>query len=236
MKKYCLKSGDRYVSRNWNNSFSFTSDRHKTVTYDEVDKDKLENIRKSLPYLMGKHGVILTYFETDEERTILKNNEEYIENEFDIEKIKDSFDDTFTYDVNTDIYSIDTTVDFTRLCNKVKDLSEELKMVVKLRETTSERLSHADLELSDILHYIEFYKFSASEAWKLCKMLQETLDKRRNIKYEYELCGLLGTQTCKHIAEGKTEQLFNRRERHTYTPKVLTELFKDKEKRRRSFN
>lgn len=236
MRRYCLKSGDKYVSKNWNNSFSFVSDRERAITYNEEDKHKLENIRKTLPHLMRKQNIVLTYFETDCESSILDNNENDTGNEFDIEGRAEDNNNTFTHTSESALPVIDDSIDLNVLCGKIKDLSTELKKIMELKETVSERLSYVDLEITDILHYIEFYKFSASEAWKLCKMLQDTLDKRRNIKYEYEIYGLLGTQTCKHIADGRTEQLFNRREAHTYKPRVLTELFKDKEKRKRNFD
>lgn len=235
MRRYCLKSGDKYVSKNWNNSFSFVPDRERAITYDEENKYKLENIRKTLPHLMRRQNIILTYFETDYESPILNEKKNY-ENEFDIEGRAEDNNDTFTHTSESALPVINDSIDLHVLCEKIKDLSIELKKITELKDTVSERLSYVDLEITDILHYIEFYKFSASEAWKLCKMLQDALDKRRKIKYEYEIYGMLGTQTCKHIANGTTEQLFNRREVHTYKPRVLTELFKDKEKRKRSFD
>lgn len=234
MRRYCLKSGDKYVSKNWNNSFSFVSDRERAITYDEEDKHKLENIRKTLPHLMRKQNIVLTYFETDYKPSIL--DEKDTDNEFNIEGRAEDNNDTFTHTSEPALPVTADSIDLHVLCDKIRDLSTELKKIMELKDTASERLSHVDLEITDILHYIEFYKFSASEAWKLCKMLQDTLDKRRNIKYECELYGLLGTQTCKNIADGRTERLFNRREIHTYKPRVLTELFKDKEKRKRSFD
>lgn len=62
--------------------------------------------------------------------------------------------------------------EFSSKMNEITDYSKELNSII----------SYTDSQISDILHYIEFHKFSAAEGYKLCKKLQEICDRRREAK------------------------------------------------------
>ena len=61
--------------------------------------------------------------------------------------------------------------------NEITDYSKELNSII----------SYTDSQISDILHYIEFHKFSAAEGYKLCKKLQEICDRRREAKNKMQI-------------------------------------------------
>lgn len=85
-----------------------------------------------------------------------------------------------------------------------------------------EQLSTIDLELTDIDHYIEFNKLSASDGYKIFKLRQDKLKKRREIKDALYTCSLLK----KHSLESKKIiKEISCRERRKYTPRVMNELF-----------
>lgn len=104
---------------------------------------------------------------------------------------------------------------------EIKNLIDENKSDI------SDRLSEIDLELSDMLHYIEFHKFSACEGYKLCKRLQEVLDRRRVIKNEMK-------------AVQETERIYDPlsitdKIRHqNYVPRILNTLFDENKSRIRA--
>lgn len=92
----------------------------------------------------------------------------------------------------------------------------------KYQNQMREQLSIIDLELTDIDHYIEFNKLSASEGYKISKLRQDKLKKRREIKDSLYTCSLLK----KHSSDSKkimTE--IKNRECREYHPRVMKELF-----------
>lgn len=104
---------------------------------------------------------------------------------------------------------------------------EMKNLIDKNKSDISDRLSEIDLELSDMLHYIEFHKFSACEGYKLCKKLQEILDRRRVIKNEMKVVQ-------------ETERIYNplsitdKVKHQIYEPRVLNTLFDENKGKIRS--
>ena len=61
--------------------------------------------------------------------------------------------------------------------NEITDYSKELNSII----------SYTDLQISDILHYIEFHKFSAAEGYKLCKSCKRFVIDEEKPKIKYKL-------------------------------------------------
>ena len=89
--------------------------------------------------------------------------------------------------------------------------------------------SNIDKQISDILHYIEFYNFSASDGYKLCKALKELRLRRKDIKNELDLIGIITTHTCNNIANGNTNKAIDNLGKRQYAPRVLNDLFVNKD-------
>ena len=85
--------------------------------------------------------------------------------------------------------------------------------------------SEVDKEISDIMHFIEFYNFSASDGYKLCKALKDLRLRRRKIKNELELINIVNTQSLNNVASGQTNKAINGLDEKKYAPRVLQELF-----------
>jgi len=90
----------------------------------------------------------------------------------------------------------------------------------------SELLRQVDLEIEDIIHYIELCKFNAYQGWIAANMLKNRRIRRREIKDELVI--LQDLKDCK-----LNPKMFNNIKKgikglssRSYQPRVLTELFK----------
>lgn len=106
--------------------------------------------------------------------------------------------------------------------DKLEVLSKEIKD--RKRELNSE-LSKIDKEISDIRHYIEFYPLSASNGYKMAKMLKDHLIKRREIKNELDVLGRIQMMSVGKVGNGKGREIIDKILDKHYTPRVLSELF-----------
>lgn len=88
--------------------------------------------------------------------------------------------------------------------------------------------SEVDKEISDIMHFIEFYNFSASDGYKLCKALKDLRLRRRKIKNELELINIINMHSLNNVASGQTNKAIDNLDNKKYAPRVLQELFDHK--------
>ena len=126
---------------------------------------------------------------------------------------------------NEKINSAYTEVDIDDLKKSINDLSEKLTTLKGNKEWLLDEESNIDKQISDILHYIEFYNFSASDGYKLCKALKELRLRRRDVKNKIELISIINTHTCNNIANGNTNKAIDNLSKKQYVPRVLNDLF-----------
>lgn len=105
------------------------------------------------------------------------------------------------------------------------ELSDQFKTMQGNKEWLTEMHSRVDQEISDILHYIEFYPFNACEGYKLAKELKTLRLKRRDIKNQLEAISIISNHTCNMLTDGRTNKALCSIETKQYAPRVLTELF-----------
>lgn len=116
-------------------------------------------------------------------------------------------------------------IDINELQSDINDLSSKLKLLKGNKEWLLDMQSEVDKEISDIMHFIEFYNFSASDGYKLCKALKDLRLRRRKIKNELELINIVNTQSLNNVASGQTNKAINGLDSKKYAPRILQELF-----------
>lgn len=105
---------------------------------------------------------------------------------------------------------------------------EKLSIDIKKRGSElSSELSKVDKEITDIQHYIEFYPLSASNGYKMAKMLKDCFVKRRKIKDELEMLNRISSMNIGFIGSGKGRDAINKLFDKHYKPRILKELFSD---------
>lgn len=121
-----------------------------------------------------------------------------------------------------------TPVDLVELKTTLNDLASKFSTLKGNKEWLLDQQSGIDKQISDILHFIEFEKFSACEGFKLCRALKELRLKRREVKNELELINIINCHTCNNMANGSTNKAIASIESKQYTPRILSELFENR--------
>lgn len=119
-----------------------------------------------------------------------------------------------------------SSVDKEELKSLLQTLSEKFSTLQNNIEYLSQEQSKVDREISDILHYIEFNKFSACDGYKICKSLKELRLHRRSIKNEIEMIKTIQTHNYNNIAKGNTYNAIAGLENKEYAPREFCDLFK----------
>jgi hypothetical protein len=119
-------------------------------------------------------------------------------------------------------------VDMENVKSLICNLSDQFKTMKGNKEWLADMHSKVDQEISDILHYIEFFSFNACEGYKLAKRLKELRLRRRDIKNQLEAIEIVNQHTCNMLTDGKTNKALCNIESKQYTPRVLKELFEDR--------
>lgn len=119
------------------------------------------------------------------------------------------------------------------MADKKYEIFDELeKISVEIcnrRKRLSSELSKIDKERTDIEHFIELYPLSASKGYKMAKKLQDCLSRRREIKNEIDILNRLSALKVCDIYKGKGENALAKLESKQYTPRILKDLFQNKE-------
>ena len=120
-------------------------------------------------------------------------------------------------------------VDITSLQNTINNLSNQLTTLKGNKAWLIDMESEVDKEISDIMHFIEFNNFSASEGYKLCKAIKDLRLRRRRIKNELELINIVNMHTLNNVALGYNNKAITGLDKKQYTPRVLQDLFDHKD-------
>lgn len=109
----------------------------------------------------------------------------------------------------------------------VQGIQEKLLFLRKRLKDLRNEYNHTMLELTDIYHKVELSRFNVVEGYKLCKQLQDCLQRRRNIKNEQEQIDKILSCSFSECANGKLERHFELMRNRQYKPRVLPELFEE---------
>lgn len=109
--------------------------------------------------------------------------------------------------------------------NVLSNLEQSIVDVKTYKNQLINDLSRADQEVSDLLHYIEFNRLNACQGYKIAKMLQDCLLKRRDIKTTLEVLNRVSALTIGAVCKGKMKNA-EKVPIKKYKPRVLTDLFK----------
>lgn len=111
------------------------------------------------------------------------------------------------------------------ILEKVKEISEFAKQLEDRKIYLMDMIHKIDLEIVDIEHAAEFYNLSASQGYKLYKMLHNARIKRRELKNELEKIGFtLGASIKSDSMENLKNSIIGLDSRE-YEPRVNKELF-----------
>lgn len=190
---------------NVNNKFTVTGNIKKATLF--KTENKANNVKSSLPKAIRKSNYYIKELSAEDEDQMI-SDAEY----------------TVTGHTNREDESV------TKIKEMLQEISDCEQDLVLKEEMYKTRLSEIDRELSDIDHWIEFYPVSAYDGYRMTKMRKDRLVERRGIKDSLSEISII-----RSIKGGQTLKSLNGIEDKKYTPRILTDLFREKEvvKRRR---
>ena len=130
---------------------------------------------------------------------------------------------------NDKINNTYSSVDINYLKDTINGLSDQLTTLKGNKAWLLDMESEVDKEISDIMHFIEFNNFSASDGYKLCKAIKDLRLRRRKIKNELELINIVNVHTLNNVALGQTNKAITGLDNKKYAPRVLADLFEHKD-------
>ena len=107
----------------------------------------------------------------------------------------------------------------------IDSLEMNFDLLVKRKKVLELELLAVEREITDIYHAMEFYNLDAAKGYKIYKMMQERLIRRRKNKYEAMKIEYILTGGIKGITSKQTRKRFEALENRQYRPRVLKELF-----------
>jgi len=137
-------------------------------------------------------------------------------------ELKEVVRDSSTYDIE-DCENVN--IDLEDVTDMVKNIFDFTSTIEKRRVYLNQEIQTCSLEIADIEHAAEFYTLSASQGYKLYKMLHDVRCKRRTCKdelliIEAVLESKLNSKELKNV-ENRIKGLDKRK----YLPRVVNELF-----------
>ena len=108
-----------------------------------------------------------------------------------------------------------------------ENISSNYKKLISYKAILENTIHEKEKETQDLLHFIEFFDLDAYKGFLIYKKLQQVRNERRKAKDELSRVDNFLKADLQTVSDWKTDT----KEKKTYTPRVLVELFKHKWKR-----
>ena len=107
----------------------------------------------------------------------------------------------------------------------MESLEMDFDLLVKRKKFLELELLEIEREITDVYHAIEFYNLDAAKGFKIYKMMQERLIRRRQNKDETLKIDFIMSGGINGLTSKQTRKHFESLENRQYTPRALKELF-----------
>ena len=107
----------------------------------------------------------------------------------------------------------------------MESLEMDFELLVKRKKVLDLELLEIEREITDIYHVMEFYNLDAAKGYKIYKMMQERLIRRRQNKDETLKIDYILSGGIKGLTNKQTRKHFEAMENRQYQPRALKELF-----------
>lgn len=108
---------------------------------------------------------------------------------------------------------------------KIETLNGLAKDARKRKVELIEEQNRVEMELQDIIHWIEFSRFNAAEGYKACKEMKDCRMKRRAIKDELRVLDVILEQKITETIGEEIENSVSKLDKRTYEPRIRKDLF-----------
>lgn len=107
----------------------------------------------------------------------------------------------------------------------MESLEMDFELLAKRKKFLELEKLEIEREITDIYHAMEFYNLDAAKGYKIYKMMQERLIRRRQNKDETLKIDYILSGGIKGLTSKQTRKRFESLENREYTPRALKELF-----------
>lgn len=107
----------------------------------------------------------------------------------------------------------------------MESLEMDFELLAKRKKFLELEKLKIEREITDIYHAMEFYNLDAAKGYKIYKMMQERLIRRRQNKDETLKIDYILSGGIKGLTSKQTRKRFESLENREYTPRALKELF-----------
>ena len=115
------------------------------------------------------------------------------------------------------------------ILNHMEEIASHVDELESTKSFLLQEQMRLDQMISDAEHYLEFYPISASDGYKLAKIIQDARRERRKVKDDLYILEILKTE-CKEIVSRTPQSKIAGMATREYRPRVLTDLFLNKNK------
>lgn len=127
-----------------------------------------------------------------------------------------------TIEVKNDLSDATIEIDVDEM---MESLETDFDLLVKRKKVLELELLEIEREITDIYHAMEFYNLDAAKGYKIYKMMQERLIRRRQNKDETLKIDYILSGGIKGLTNKQTRKHFESLENRQYQPRALKELF-----------
>lgn len=127
-----------------------------------------------------------------------------------------------TIEVKNDLSDVIIEIDVDEI---METLEMDFELLVKRKKVLELELLEIEREITDIYHAMEFYNLDAAKGYKIYKMMQERLIRRRQNKDETLKIDYILSGGIKGLTSKQTRKHFEALENRHYQPRALKELF-----------
>lgn len=127
-----------------------------------------------------------------------------------------------TIEIKHDLSEADIEIDVDEM---MESLEADFDLLVKRKKVLELELLEIEREITDIYHAMEFYNLDAAKGYKIYKMMQERLIRRRQNKDETLKIDYILSGGIKGLTNKQTRKHFEAMENRQYQPRALKELF-----------
>lgn len=200
MAQYVITDGSRYIYRMRNGKYVPTSSESMADVFGKKQADRIYEHSLSKP-LRAQFRV-----------------EKY-------DKPPDGVKQVSKEEISNNTEKVLVSDNIQRWIDRISDLNGLAKDAMSRKEELSKDLSKIEKEIQDCLHYIEFTNLNAAQGYKAYRILKDRRIKRRSIKNELQVLGII---LGKKISETATDEIMKSikgLDKRQYEPRVLQELF-----------
>lgn len=223
-KLYYITDGTRFIWKNNRGKYTPTNGESMADLYSRYEAEKIlkGKLNKSLRKTFYLKEAFSEKISITVPENLKKDEVETGRIENNIVKENKSLSKTDIKENTETVFNADYTVQWLRKLEDVNNLYDDIH---KRKEILQIDLSQVNGELQDELHYIEFAKCNAYQAWVSWKRLQMLRQKRRSIKNEIQVLDIIINKSVAKIPLDEIIKSIQKLDNRTYIPRTDSELY-----------